>query len=77
MRAMSAATQPEQLPKAWELCDPMDTPDVSTTYTLYAKGTGGTKTAAVRVTVIAPSPLPRGPSGPSDDFDFESIEPPY
>jgi peptidoglycan-associated lipoprotein len=61
------------------------TPPESTTYTLYAKGPGGKKTASTRVTVTLPGPRPAAPSGPSEDelfaqnvkdiyFDFDRSE---
>lgn len=46
------------------------TPAVSTTYTLYAKGPGGTKSASARVTVTVPTPQPPTPSGPNEDELF-------
>jgi peptidoglycan-associated lipoprotein len=45
------------------------TPTVSTTYTLYAKGPGGAKSASARVTVTVPTPPPT-PPGPSEDELF-------
>lgn len=60
------------------------TPSQSTTYTLYAKGPGGTEEASARVTVTVPIP-PAAPAGPSEDelfaqnvkdiyFDFDNAD---
>jgi len=47
------------------------TPGDSTTYTLYAKGPGGSQMVSARVTVIVPEP-PSAPADPSEDELFAS-----
>ncbi len=46
------------------------TPSDSTTYTLTAKGPGGTQQATARVTVTAPPPPPPPPPSPSEEELF-------
>lgn len=46
------------------------TPSDSTTYTLTAKGPGGTQQATARVTVTQPAPPPPPPPSPSDEELF-------
>src|SRR5580693_9638528 len=46
------------------------TPSDSTTYTLTAKGAGGTQQATARVTVTAPPPPPPPAAGPSEEELF-------
>jgi peptidoglycan-associated lipoprotein len=47
------------------------TPSDSTTYTLTAKGPGGTVQATARVTVTLPPPSAAAPAGPSDQELFQ------
>jgi len=50
------------------------TPADSTTYTLTAKGPGGTQTATARVTVTAPPPPPPPPSASEEELFAENVK---
>ena len=45
-------------------------PGESTTYSLMAKGPGGTQDASARITVSQPPPPPPTPAGPTDEESF-------
>jgi len=50
------------------------TPTDSTTYTLTAKGPGGTQTATARVTVTSPPPPPPPPSASEEELFAENVK---
>jgi peptidoglycan-associated lipoprotein len=52
-------------------------PSHSTTYTLYAKGPGGTETASARVTVTMPEPPPPPPAPSDDDLFAKNVNDVY
>jgi peptidoglycan-associated lipoprotein len=53
------------------------TPDESTTYTLTAKGAGGTQQATARVTVTAPPPPPPAASPTEEELFSQSVKDVY